>query len=59
MLVSNIFLLLIVVLFVTLPEILDTHAQMLQPTRQKNISHNRLNNEDFIMKIDLKPLLPP
>ena len=39
-LVSNVFLLLIIVLNVTWPEILDTHAQMVQSTRPKNISHN-------------------
>ena len=54
-LVSNVFLL----LYVTWSEILDTHAQMVQPTRQKNISHNTLNDGDVIMKTDLKLQLPP
>jgi len=46
-LVSNVFLLLIVVLYVIWPEILDTHAQMVQPTRPKNMLHNTLNDRDL------------
>ena len=34
------------------PEIVDTHPQMLQPTRPKNVSHKTLNYRDFVVSVN-------